>query len=175
MLPFRVTRNLQPRRLRQSHALLDLHVPCFSLLQFPMAPLPIGSRRAWIVLSPPSHQPRIASHANYGSRIAKCFVCHTSAKSPAKSNHCHTSKSAISQVLCLPHIQDPPGASVQPKGGPLVLALAANGKRRTAKCRLGEISSPRHWREAARANGKQERGRTSRRKARETCGRGPIR
>src|SRR5205823_54603 len=38
------------------------------------------------------------------------FICHTSAKSARKSNHCHTSKKLLPQLLCLPHIRDPPGA-----------------------------------------------------------------
>src|SRR6266567_9260717 len=37
------------------------------------------------------------------------FPCHTSEESPANSNHCHTPKNPFPQVLCLPHIQDPPG------------------------------------------------------------------
>jgi len=36
------------------------------------------------------------------------FPCHTSEKSPANSNHCHSSKNTLPQVLCLPHIQAPP-------------------------------------------------------------------
>src|SRR5260370_42463680 len=38
------------------------------------------------------------------------FPCRTSEELPANSNHCHTSKNPFPQVLCLPHIQDPPGA-----------------------------------------------------------------
>src|SRR5438270_533113 len=37
------------------------------------------------------------------------FTCHTSGKSARKSNHCHTSKKLLPQLLCLPHIRDPPG------------------------------------------------------------------
>ena len=38
---------------------------------------------------------------------AKSFVCHRSEKSPAKSNHCHTSENSLPQPLCLPHIRTP--------------------------------------------------------------------
>ena len=43
------------------------------------------------------------------SIFPKSFACHTSAKSSAKSNHCHTSKNPLPQLLYLPHIQAPPG------------------------------------------------------------------
>ena len=42
-------------------------------------------------------------------RSSPNFSCHTSEKSPTKSNHCHTSEKPLPQVLCLPHIQEPPG------------------------------------------------------------------
>jgi hypothetical protein len=49
------------------------------------------------------------------------FPCHTSEKSPAKSNHCHRSQNPLPQVLCLPHIQDPPrGVPPGPKCIPSV-------------------------------------------------------
>ena len=38
---------------------------------------------------------------------AKSFICHRSEKSRAKSNHCHTSKNQLPQLLCLPHIRTP--------------------------------------------------------------------
>src|SRR5713226_4987239 len=40
------------------------------------------------------------------------FPCHTSEKSAHKSKYCHTSENPLPQVLCLPHIQDPPGGSI---------------------------------------------------------------
>ena len=39
------------------------------------------------------------------------FICHTSKKSPANSFVCHTSKNTLPQVLCLPHLRDPPPQS----------------------------------------------------------------
>src|SRR5260370_15454195 len=46
------------------------------------------------------------------------FPCHTSEESPANSNHCHTSKNPFPQVLCFPHIQDPPGGALCLSLGP---------------------------------------------------------
>jgi len=47
-----------------------------------------------------------------GSLLAvKPFVCHTCAKPPHNSFACHTSKITRLKVLCLPHIQHPPGGS----------------------------------------------------------------
>jgi len=46
-------------------------------------------------------------------QLPKSFHCHTSGESACKSNHCHTSKNPFLQVLCLPHIQDPGGASLR--------------------------------------------------------------
>ena len=37
------------------------------------------------------------------------FISHTSGKSARKSNHCHTSKKLLPQLLCLPHIRTPRG------------------------------------------------------------------
>src|SRR6266849_1201764 len=44
--------------------------------------------------------------------LTKSFPCHTCRKSPAKSNHCHTSKMPLPQALCLPHIRAPRGLRV---------------------------------------------------------------
>ena len=52
--------------------------------------------------------PERAQRVEGPQSIAKSCVCHRSAKSPPKSFPCHTSKNALPQVLCLPHIQDPP-------------------------------------------------------------------
>jgi hypothetical protein len=53
------------------------------------------------------------------------FPCHTSEKSPANSNHCHTSENPLLQVLCLPHIQEPPGGGIACLGGTLKLMCQA--------------------------------------------------
>lgn len=42
------------------------------------------------------------------SAAAKSFICHTSARFVAKSNHCHTSKNPLPQLFCLPHLRPPP-------------------------------------------------------------------
>ena len=44
------------------------------------------------------------------SPVTNSFICHRSEETPCKSFPCHTSKTPLPQVLCLPHIQDPPGA-----------------------------------------------------------------
>ena len=52
------------------------------------------------------------------SLVAKSFSCHRSAKSPAKSNHCHTSKNLLPQVLYLPHLRTPPLCLPASRGKP---------------------------------------------------------
>src|SRR5438067_3007732 len=47
--------------------------------------------------------------------VAKSFICHTSEETTHKSFPCHTSKNPLPQVLCLPHIQDPPGPLRPPR------------------------------------------------------------
>jgi len=42
------------------------------------------------------------------SLVTNSFICHTSEETAHKSFACHTSKNPLPQVLCLPHIQDPP-------------------------------------------------------------------
>ena len=64
----------------------------------PLVQSPEGSLKGQTVLTRPNLPP-----------LAKSCVCHRSGKSPAKSNHCHTSKNPLLQVLCLPHLGDPPG------------------------------------------------------------------
>ena len=44
----------------------------------------------------------------------KSCICHRSAKSPSKFFICHTSKNALPQVLCLPHLRVPPGGPASP-------------------------------------------------------------
>ena len=67
-----------------------------------------------------SHHPRpnasypadLLSHCFPGPLPPNPFICHTCRKSPRKPNHCHRSNFALSQLLSLPHIQDPPGGAL---------------------------------------------------------------
>ena len=49
------------------------------------------------------------------SPVTNSFICHRSEETPCKSFPCHTSKNPLPQVLCLPHIQDPPGPLRPPR------------------------------------------------------------
>jgi len=49
------------------------------------------------------------------SPVTNSFICHTSEETTHKSFPCHTSKNPLPQVLCLPHIQDPPGPLRPPR------------------------------------------------------------
>src|SRR5213082_3476079 len=52
-----------------------------------------------------------AHHSALCKNAAKSCICHRSAKSACKSFSCHTSKNALPQVLCLPHLRHPPGGA----------------------------------------------------------------
>ena len=54
----------------------------------------------------------LSSLLRYFAVPPNSFPCHRSEKSPANSKYCHTSENPLPQVLCLPHIQDPPGGSI---------------------------------------------------------------
>jgi len=79
-----------------------------------------------------------------GSLLAvKPFVCHTCAKPPHNSFACHTSKITRLKVLCLPHIQHPPG------GSPFLLRHRDNFRaalHRPGESELGRIEL-RHYKE----------------------------
>ncbi len=67
----------------------------------PVHPELRGAEQSAILSAPTSHESQVT--------VSKSFGCHRSEKMPAKSNHCHTSENPLPQVLCLPHLQDPPG------------------------------------------------------------------
>jgi len=67
---------------------------------------PFASRTVWR-----DRRSRMGLRDEGSLLAAKPFVCHTCAKPPHNSFACHTSKITRLKVLCLPHIQHPPGGS----------------------------------------------------------------
>ncbi len=67
----------------------------------------LGTLPGVVALRVPTFQR--SSLQTFGRSSAIPFVCHRSEETPAKSNACHTSENPLPQVLCLPHLQDPPG------------------------------------------------------------------
>src|SRR6266403_4559193 len=73
----------------------------------------------------------MAPSPNSCSSTAKPFACHTSGKFDHNSFSCHTSKIALSQVFCLPHIRAPRGMATfvmvnQPSHTGSISAAACN-------------------------------------------------
>ena len=63
------------------------------------------------------------------SLVTNSFICHTSEETAHKSFACHTSKNPLPQVLCLPHIQDPPPGAPWARPAPSCEAVIPSRRR----------------------------------------------
>lgn len=104
--------------------------------------MPLATR---VLTISPAHPSTICKNA------AKSCICHRSAKPARKPFICHTSKNALPQVLCLPHLRVPPGGAVS---ATLSSQFGARSRRyqNSLSTRLSAYVHSSHLPKARRAN-----------------------